>query len=313
VSGRAVSLAVRITISLGLLTLLTFVVADPREMIARFRAMRALPLALAFLLTAFDRVLMAVKWRLLLTARGVHMPLSTAVRAYFASSFAGLFLPVTVGADAVRVFATRQHGAADVTASIVVERVLGAVSVTVVALAGSALIAGALSNVSLQPILVVIVVTALAITLGFPASLWLARRWSAEPADVTASFARRTATAYSAYSRHPGALIAFFLLSVVESLVPALIAFVAARGLDVQAPFWLFMATMPIALMVARLPISLGGFGVQEVSFVYLGGLLGLNATDAVATMLVVDTVLIVTLLPAALDVSMLNQPRAAG
>jgi uncharacterized membrane protein YbhN (UPF0104 family) len=67
---------------------------------------------------------------------------------------------------------------------------------------------------------------------------------------------------------------------------------------------------MPIALAVARLPISLGGFGVQEVSFVYLAGLLGLSASDAAATMLVTDAVLVLTLLPAAFDVSMLGRSR---
>jgi uncharacterized membrane protein YbhN (UPF0104 family) len=302
-----------VTVTVGLLALLTFVIADPREILARIRAMQGGLLGLAVALTALDRVLMAVKWRILLTARGVRMPLSTAVRAYFASSFAGLFLPVTVGADAVRIFASRQYGAADVTASIVVERVIGAASVVAVALAGCALIAGALTNVSLRPIVVAIVATGVALTLAFPASLWLAGRWSAKAAaDRAPTLVRRVATAYGAYSNHPAALSVFFLLSVVESLVPALIAFVVARGLHVDAPFWVFMAAMPIALMVARLPVSLGGFGVQEISFMYLAGLVGLAASDAVATMLVMDAVLVLTLLPAAFDVSILNQPRRA-
>jgi hypothetical protein len=62
---------------------------------------------------------------------------------------------------------------------------------------------------------------------------------------------------------------------------------------------------------VARLPVSLGGFGVQEASFVYLAGLLGLGRADALATMLVVDAVLVLTLLPAAFDVSILRQQRS--
>ncbi len=108
----------------------------------------------------------------------------------------------------------------------------------------------------------------------------------------------------------PRALTAFFALSIVESLVPALVAFVVARGLDLDAPLWLFVSAIPVALMVARLPVSLGGFGVQEASFVYLAGLLGMGRSDAVATMLVVDAVLVLTLLPAAFDVSILRQQR---
>jgi hypothetical protein len=104
----------------------------------------------------------------------------------------------------------------------------------------------------------------------------------------------------------------FFTLSVVESLLPAFIAFVVSRGLGIGAPLWLFLATIPVSLMVARLPVSLGGFGVQEASFVYLSGLTGLGASDAVAIMLIVDAVLVFTLLPSAFDVSILSQGRQA-
>jgi uncharacterized membrane protein YbhN (UPF0104 family) len=84
-----------------------------------------------------------------------------------------------------------------------------------------------------------------------------------------------------------------------------------ARGLGYDVSIWLFLATVPIALSVARLPISLGGFGVQEVSFVYLAGLLGMSASDALATMLVTDAALLMTLAPAALDAPMLGRGRA--
>jgi hypothetical protein len=89
-----------------------------------------------------------------------------------------------------------------------------------------------------------------------------------------------------------------------------LINYVAARGHRLEIPINALVATNPLALTLARLPISLGGFGVQEASFVYLAGLLGVPASDALATMLVSDAVLLVTLAPAALDVSMLNVRR---
>jgi glycosyltransferase 2 family protein len=311
VNRRALSLALRLTVSLGLLALLGLVVAEPRELGSRLLTMRVPMLAAAFVLTAGDRILMAFKWWILLRARGIAMPLAGAIRAYFASSFAGLFLPVTLGADAVRLVASRQYGTAEITASIVVERTLGAVSVVVVALGGCALIAGTLANVSLRPIVLAISVVGLTVAIGFAVSLWLASRWADQARDAaTPSLLRKVAVSYAAYARHPAALTSFFALSIVESLVPALVAFVVARGLDLDEPLWLFISAIPVALMVARLPVSLGGFGVQEASFVYLSGLLGMGRSDAVATMLVVDAVLVLTLLPAAFDVSILRQQR---
>ena len=69
-SRRALSLAIRLTVSLGLLALLGLVVAEPRELASRLSAIRAPMLAAAFVLTAGDRVLMAFKWWVLLRARG---------------------------------------------------------------------------------------------------------------------------------------------------------------------------------------------------------------------------------------------------
>jgi uncharacterized membrane protein YbhN (UPF0104 family) len=311
VNRRVLSLALRLTVSFGLLAVLALVVAEPAALVRRLSTMRVPMLVVAFVLTAGDRVLMAFKWWILLRARGIAMPLAAAIRAYFASSFAGLFLPVTLGADAVRIVAARRYGAADITASIVVERTLGAVSVVVVALAGCAMIAGTLAADALRPIVVATSVVGATVAVGFGASLWLASRWASRPPGAApATLFHKLTTAYAAYARHPVALTTFLVLSIVESLIPALVAFAVARGLDLEEPLWLFIAAFPVALMVARLPVSLGGFGVQEASFVYLAGLLGLGRSDAVATMLVVDAVLVLTLLPAAFDVSILRQPR---
>jgi hypothetical protein len=181
----------------------------------------------------------------------------------------------------------------------------------VVALGGCALIAGTLANLALRPIVLAISVVGLAVAVGFATSLWLASRWAAHARDpASPSGLRRVAAAYAAYARHPAALACFLALSIIESLVPAFAAFVVARGLDLGEPLWVFISVFPVALMVARLPVSLGGFGVQEASFVYLSGLLGMGRSDAVATMLVVDAVLVLTLLPAAFDVSILRQQR---
>jgi uncharacterized membrane protein YbhN (UPF0104 family) len=298
----------RVALTVALLALLVLVVAEPGEIAARL-AQLSFPMVLAAIgLTAADRILMAYKWRLLLAARGVPLDLTTAIRAYCASSFAGLFLPVTVGADAIRVLAVRRLGAHDVTASIVVERSIGALAVGSVALLSCAILARSLSVLALRPILLGV----LAIVVGGTTGVWAsfkAAGWTAERRGAP-TILTKLATAYAGYRRHRATLALFYGLSVAESFVPVLINYVAARGLGLEIPFHAFVATIPLALTLARLPISLGGFGVQEASFVYLAGLLGVPASDALATMLVSDAVLLVTLAPAALDVSMLNVRR---
>lgn len=306
---------VRLAITVGLLALLAFVVAEPRELLRTLSGVQGPAFLLVLALSAFDRVLMAYKWRLLLRARGVPLRLGTAIRAYFATSFAGLFLPVTLGADAIRILAVRQLGFHDVTASVVIERMLGAVAMLLVALGSCGLLAHEVGEQPLDAIVAWLLVVAAALFAAFLASLWVATRWADAPGRLS-RIAPKLAQAYAAYARHPVALTVFLVLSIAESLVPVVLTYTVARGLGFDVSIWLFAATIPISLSIARLPISLGGFGVQEASFVYLSGWLGFNPSDALATMLVADAALVLVLLPAAFDVSMLDlrrRPAGAG
>ena len=73
---------------------------------------------------------MAYKWHRLLRVRDLDIGLGEAVRAYYISSFAGVFLPMTVGADLVRIGALQggRVSNTNLVASIAIERGLGALS-----------------------------------------------------------------------------------------------------------------------------------------------------------------------------------------
>ena len=72
--------------------------------------------------------LMAVRWRWLLAAQGIHDRLPWLTRSYFVSYSAGQLLPTAIGGDAVRVVeSARRHPgrAGDLTAIVALERGLG--------------------------------------------------------------------------------------------------------------------------------------------------------------------------------------------
>ena len=305
-------MAVRLTVTVGLLLVLLFVVAEPREVGSLIIGMAPGALIGAVLLSLTDRFVMAYKWWLLLRARSLAVSLWTAVRCYLASSLYGLVLPVTVGADAVRVLALRHVGMMEVTASILVERGLGVIAMGSVALLSCLLLASAVTRVEVQSLTLWLVVAIVVMTALFAASLHFADRWAAAETSTAPSRLRKAAEAYGRYRRHPGLLTVFYVLSVGESLLSAVIAYVVAIGLDVSLPLTVLVATVPIALASARLPISLGGFGVQEASFVFLAGLVGVSNTNALSIMLVSDVAMLIALLPSAFDSSMLTLRRQA-
>ncbi len=306
-SVRGVSgLALRLAVTIGLLGVLLFVVADPREIGTLLADAAPLPLIAAVALCALDRVTMAYKWWLLLRARRLSVSLWVTIRSYFASSLYGLMLPVTVGADAVRILALRHLGLLDVTASIVIERGLGVIAMGSVALLSCVLLATTVTTYAVQSLTTWLVV-ATTVTGGlFVVSLLaadrVATRWVNAPPKV-----RQAAEAYGTYRHAPGVLAVFYSLSVLESLLSAVIAYVVAIALGIPLPMYLLLATVPIALASARLPVSLGGFGVQEASFVFLAGLVEVPNTHAFAIFLVVDAAMLIALLPSVLDGSMLT------
>ena len=305
-TSRHAGLALRLTVTIGLLVVLLVFVADPRELVARMLTLSPTALALAVVLAAADRFLMAYKWRLLLRARGLRCDLWTAVRSYFASSLVGLVLPVTVGADAIRVLTLRHVGILEVTASIVIERLLGAIAMVSVALASCLLLAATVAGVPVEELSAWLVVVLVGITLFFVGSLLAAAQWTSTGSVSTSTF-RKVTEAYGRYREHPAVLASFYVLSVVESLIAAVITYVVALGIGLEIPLYVLIATVPIALASARLPVSLGGFGVQEASFVYLGGLVGIVATDALSVMLLLEFAMLIALLPSAFDTSMLS------
>ncbi|HEU0284259.1 MAG TPA: lysylphosphatidylglycerol synthase transmembrane domain-containing protein, partial [Sphingomicrobium sp.] len=56
-----------------------------------------------------------------------------------------------------------------------------------------------------------------------------------------------------------------------------------AAGLGLAIPFELLFALTPAALLVAMVPISFGGWGVRELTFVYFLGTAGVSAEAALS------------------------------
>ena len=85
-------------------------------------------LLMLFVVINIDRALMAYKWCILLKAKGIALSFTEALRGYFFATFWGIFLPSTVGGDAIRTYRAAKlvESRKDIVSSIVMERVLGA-------------------------------------------------------------------------------------------------------------------------------------------------------------------------------------------
>ena len=110
----------------------------------------------------------------------------------------------------------------------------------------------------------------------------------------------RFLTAYSAYRRHRGVLLAFLGLSVLEQLAPVGVAWMAARALGMDLSLLQAAAVVPVAILFARAPVSLSGFGVVEGLYVAFFSLVGLGSTQAFLLGLITNLAQLATALPGA-------------
>ena len=305
-------LAARIALSIGLL-LLILVFVDLGEMFTRLRAVDPwLFLVLLALLTA-DRFLMAFKWLLLVRVQELRLTFPQALRAYYISSFAGLFLPMTVGADVIRAMAVRRAGSTPkILATIALERGLGAISQILLATLSMSMIVilGLDMGVSNLHLALIVALLLVILLVSLPFSFWLAGR-VARALESRGSLARKAAELADAYAEsrhHRGVIWTFLLLTVTEGFFPIAWYWVAALALGLDLPFVLFVATIPIVFMVARLPISLGGMGVLEGSFVVLAGLLGIATDDAFSIVILCRLAELLALLPGAVAYLMVRE-----
>jgi len=266
---------VRILVAV-VLTALVFWKSHPAEVLQALAHTRPGPILVAVLLVLLDRTLMAYRWLVLLRPfSGPDGPRFGAVmRIFFVSTFVGTFLPASVGGDAVRAYALakeRVHGSAAV-ASVLMDRMLGVLSVLVMAVVGLAFA----QQMARDPmVLTALAVTALvcavtAIVVFSPraerlvqhAADWLP--WVAGRALIV-----RLVSAMQVYANRHGDLANVLLGSIGVQLLRIVQAYYLGLGLGIAQPITTYLAFIPVILLVMLLPVTINGLGTSQLAFVW--------------------------------------------
>jgi len=224
-------------------------------------------------------VLYTLRWSLVLRAIGVEVPFGRLFRQYLISLFFSNFLPTTVGGDVAKVYYLgRDEGYVDVGASVVLDRFLGLLSLTVIA-AGLAwsLDVTTMPFVVARQTVTVLALGCVAVWLGVGLVSARGRMAPAPPSAAGAALQgaprwRRLAERCGAYllpvkavARRP------WILGAVAAIV--LTYFLLLAGVY-RVFFWLTGAadigTLPVLTAVimisvfASVPITVNGIGLRE-------------------------------------------------
>jgi uncharacterized protein (TIRG00374 family) len=233
---------------------------------------------------------MALRWRQLLDARGIHDRLGWLTRAYFVSYTAGQVLPTSIGGDAARIYeTTRRHpgNGGPVAGSVLLERALGGAATLALAAIGFVLAIGRydVGAYLWLELAFVIATAALGVVL-------FARRMR-RPLARVAPLLRRVRVerplravyeGMHAYRRHVALLGWVFLLTAFIQAFRVLAIWLAGKSVGVDLSPRPYYVMGPMLFLVMLVPFTINGLAVREAFFVSFLGKLHVGADAAFAT-----------------------------
>jgi len=210
----------------------------------------------ALALVLVDRTLMALRWIDLLVALtpGSRPPLSGVLRAFFVSSFVSNFVP-SVASDLYRAYALSQYDVhlAESTASVLMDRALGVLSVVLVA-AAALPFAPKLAGLD-----------AMLVTVGLLFALCAVAAvvvFSERAADLVRATARRITIgvlhrvtdaltdAVRRYAAHHAEMLRVLALSVVVQIIRVLQAWCLGLALGLHLAPWTYFVFIPLIVFI---------------------------------------------------------------
>jgi uncharacterized protein (TIRG00374 family) len=207
------------------------------------------------------------------------------------STFLGTFLPASVGGDAVRAYGLAQLRvpAAAAVASVLMDRLLGVLSIAIVGVAGLLLAPAQGDLIATWAIAVSLTIAAAACTVGAAVvfsegTATLAQRVAKRlPFAFARAVAAELTQATRAYAPFHGELLNVLTGSVAVQILRVLQAWCLGRALGIDAPAATYFAFVPLILLVMLLPVSINGIGTSQAAFVWFFGRAGVPGADAFA------------------------------
>lgn len=245
-------------------------------------------LFMSFLLLGIGKLLTGYRWKVLLTAQGVDVPLRTLIASLFVGQFFNSFLPTNVGGDAVRALDLAQYskqGAKSLT-SVVADRFIGVVALVAFGV-GALLIAlgiGQDVTVFVWPIIISVLLCILAAVIIFNSFLSNLTEQLLNRVGMKkiSSKIRKMHESFQMLRGRRTLLVTFLISLALQANVITHYYFISL-SLHSDISLLYYCLIIPIVLIVLLLPISINGIGLREGIFVFLLSGLGMTSPDAIA------------------------------
>ena len=279
---------------------------DFQPLVAQFARLRWSMIALLLAIGVVDRFLAAWKWHILLAAKNMRLSRGAVFRIQMIATFLGNFLPTAVGVDAVRIYLVARvtRRTLDSVSASTVDRLLTLFAT--VALAAIVLAVPVVNGTGVArgwPTLLPVLI--------FPATLlaatqtkwmmWLRPIARRVLGDRLTALSSELYTSLFEFHGNRAAVAASSGVTFASFVIRILFVKAVAAALSIDVSVGALWLSLPLTWVALMLPVSLGGLGLQESSYLLALSRVGVAAESAVAISLLDQLIMrIVSLLGAA-------------
>lgn len=230
------------------------------------------------LLFAVSRFAVTWRWHVLLRSAGIKIRFKDSLALTFMGLFATNFLPTTIGGDVVKLVGVMQMGydRAISLASLAADRLVGMAGMAMTVPFGLTDSWNVLQNV--------------------PIKIFFFARF-----DKLVTFFKRTISSFSIWFGKPSSLLAALAFTWIHMLCLFGSIYIFVDDLGAHASFWLIAGLWSVTYFITLIPISINGYGVQEVVFtILLSNVVGLVPSVAATIALLIRAYFLLSSLPGA-------------
>lgn len=224
-------------------------------------------LALSILIMLISRFSVINRWYTLLKSAEINISFWQTMQITFAGLFLTNFLPTTIGGDVIRLIGVvrMKFDAAICTASLIVDRLVG-------------LLGMALATPFALPVLITNQIIFIPQVESKPNFFFLANYyWLDKIFKKISNLFQRLFNALKMWKNSPMALAKSLAWSILHMLCLFTIIYLLLDKSGESLPFWQIAGFYSLVYLVTLIPISINGYGVQEISmsfvFNHLGGI----------------------------------------
>lgn len=275
---RTLTLVIRIGVS-ALIVFLLLRSANVRETIRSVLRTDHRVWVPAIILYLLGQVVCSYKWKVIAGAAGFQNSFRRYLSYYFIGMFFNLFLPSTVGGDAVKCYYLSNDDPRGRTApaiyTVLVERFTGLVVLVWMLCIAVLLPAGRDIPAAIKALLVAASVLVLLVTPFVPAlSMTFLKRFS---------WARTMLRDIRVYWQRPRTILAALFWSLVFHLLFITVHVLIGKGIGIEAPLSFYLIVYPAATLAGFIPLALNGIGPREATYIGLFSLVGVKQPDSLA------------------------------